>query len=683
MKKKYKIAHTAIIMAINAVFASSNLYAENQPNLPIDNLNISKAEQAENLYADNKDIVQKNTDKFSDNILEQIEQSGQSKYNIIETVVVSAAKVPQKLEKAIPAVISIDLKKSNPNTNSIADILKQQLGIEVKQAGGMGAQTSLFMRSSGSSQSLVLLDGVPVNSLSSGGTSIERLSLNNITSAEAVSGSVSSLYGSNAMGGVVNFTTLPKINLNSEQGRQTKYSADIKVKGGTDSSYGINSAFNGQYYNSANDALTSYGLKISGFETNGIDAMNKKIYPNSNPDKDSYSQKSAGLYLQHEQNNNLIAITAGTANTKADYDNAYDLPSDTHKYESTFNNIGLNFSSKFNDNLRTKFTLGYNQENAIDYKNDKQTSQYTNTNKYASLQADYLFNPDNIVSVQAERLNQDLDSDSKYQKTHRQTNSLRLGYAGQIDVHSIQANIRYDDISDIKHALTYFAGYGFNITPAWKIFASHSTGFRAAGFNELYGPFGGNPSLNTEHSKNAEIGTQYAQNGVLWRTSLYQNRYKDLIGYDSNYKPVNINKAKISGVESFIKTTFAGLNFSAGINWQNPQQIDITPQGEQKSTLLLRSKLFGNIGADYTFKPNGKNLIIGGNVQFTGNKQDYGSQKLGGYALVDLSADYALTKDLSLQAGIKNLLNRKNIFDAYGYNKPERKAFIQLSYTTK
>ncbi|MFM2343913.1 MAG: hypothetical protein RLZZ210_522 [Pseudomonadota bacterium] len=665
-KSSYKIAYTSIIMAINTALYATNGYAQQATAEP------QTTEAKTDIKNTSDSLIKKS---LSTNVEHT---ANTAEYTVLEPVIVTAAKVEQKLPKALPTTLAINLQKSNPNITSVVDVLRQQLGMELKQLGGVGGQTSLFMRSAGSSQSLVLLDGVPINSLSSGGTSIERLSLNNIASAEAVLGSVSSLYGSNAMGGVLSLSSLPKSTT-----KETKYSVDVKAKGGTDSTYGVNAGLNGQYYNQESHALTSYGLKVSGFETDGIDAMDKKAYPNSNPDKDGFSQRGASVYLQHQQNNNSIGITAGTTKSKGEYDNAYAMPTDTHKYKSTFNNFGLNLTSKFSSQLQGKVILGYNQEDATDYKNDKKTSEYTNTNKYASAQLDYFVNPENVVSLQAERLNQDLESNSKYKKNDRQTNSLRLGYVGQIDAHSIQANVRYDDVSDIKKAVTYFTGYGFNLNPAWKVFATHSTGFRVASFNELYGPFGGNQDLNPEKSKNVELGVQYAQSGIFWRTSIYQNRYTDLIGYDMNYKPININKAKISGIESLVKANIDKLNVYAGLNLQNPQQIDVTPQGEQKSTLLLRAKLFGNLGANYKFNAQGRDLTIGGNLQFTGDRQDYGRQKLGGYALLDLNLDYALTKELALQIGIKNALNRKGIFDAYGYNKPERKAFVQISYTSK
>ncbi len=606
-----------------------------------------------------------------------------SNTNDIDEVNVNTSKIEQKISQSLPTSYAIDIntyKQNTPQALTLNDVLKQQQGIEIKQLGGAGTQSSIFTRGAATSQqTLLMLDGIPINSLSNGGVSIERLSLNHIARAEALLGAASSLYGSQAMGGIIALESMPKLNVSSQKIQQ--YYPHIAFKLGSHNTREINTGFSASHYQPENTSILSYGLNLSNVSTDGINAMNQSIYPNSNSDKDGYTQKSTNTYLQYQHKNYTFGLQAGRINTKGEYDSAWDLSNTEHRYFNQFSHIGVNYTHNLSDVLKAKFKLGFNENNEKDFTDNTPSSNFINQNKYASTQFDYQFLPQNTLSLQIEGLQQTLDSDTNYEQNKRSTYSARLGYVGKINQHSLQANMRLDKVTNIDSNKSYFLGYGYQFTPRWKAFATYATGFRAPNFNELYYPYYGNPKLNPEYNTSIEAGIQYTNNNVFLRTSLYQSRYQDLITYDNQTNNLdNINKAKIMGIEQSVRFKYGATSIHANINWQQPQQKDI--QGSQiiASKILSKANLFANAGIERTMDVYNKPLSIGANMHFTSSKLDYPKQRLSAYALFNLDMRYQLSSDIAFQLGVTNVFNRKNIQDAYGYNKAGRTIFTQISF---
>jgi vitamin B12 transporter len=606
----------------------------------------------------------------------------------IDEVIVNTSKIEQKISHSLPASYAIDMhtyQQNEPYAFTLNDVLRQQQGFEVKQLGGAGTQTSIFSRSAANSkQTLVLLDGIPINSLSHGGASIQNLSLSHIAQAEALLGTASSLYGSQAMGGLVSFITIPKLRVSAQQLNQ--YKPNLAFKLGSNHTRQINTGFDASHYQPENNQIISYGINLADLRTDGINAMNQAIYPDSNADKDGYKQKSANAYIKYQQQNNELSLQAGHINTKGAYDSAYSLPSAEQRYVNKFSHIGLNYTQNFTDKLKAKFKLGFNENRNENIEDNKQTSDFVDQNKYVSTQFDYQFLPRNTLSFQIEGLKQTLNSQNiQYDENKRSTYSTRLGYIGAIQQHNLQANIRLDKVSNIDAHTSYFLGYGYNFTPNWKAFATYSTGFRAPSFDELYYPKYSNPKLTPEYNTSIETGVQYADNNLFLRTSLYQSRYRDLIAYDSKtYNLINMNKAKILGIEQAVRFKINKNNaLYANINWQKPEQTDISSGNAVSGKILAKANLFGNVGIQSVLDVYGKPLTIGTNMHFTSSKLDYPKERLNGYAWFDANMTYVLHRDIALQFGVSNIFNRKNTQDAYGYNKSGRTVFTQISFSPR
>ena len=242
---------------------------------------------------------------------------------------------------------------------------------------------------------------------------------------------------------------------------------------------------------------------------------------------------------------------------------------------------------------------------------------------------------------------------------------------GKIGDHNIQANVRYDHVDDAGSDTTGYLGYGYDLTPEWKLLASVSTSFLAPNLYQQYDPYSGNENLESEHSTNYEAGIQYAKGKNLIRLSVFEWHTRNLIDYvatgyyTGEYS--NVGRAKNTGAELTAQTEVFGLDVGSTMTWQNPKDRET---GDQ---LDRRAKFFGTLNVSKTY---GK-WYMGGDVQYTGHRPD-GDHDLGSYTLVNLNARYNITKEVSLYARIENLFD-KEYETAYGYNQMDRAAYVGVN----
>jgi vitamin B12 transporter len=280
------------------------------------------------------------------------------------------------------------------------------------------------------------------------------------------------------------------------------------------------------------------------------------------------------------------------------------------------------------------------------------------------------------VLLGLENLNQQVTSTYAFTQTTRKVNSLFAGYTGNYSAHQVQANIRQDRYSDFGTANTGLLGYGYVMNDAWRATASISTAFKAPTFNDLYGPvgWGSNPNLRAERSRNNEIGLHYTTAEQRVDVVYFDNRIRDLIAADNTWTLQNLSAARIDGFEVSYAGQFADTGVKAALTSQNPRDAN-TGQA-----LLRRAKSFASLGVLQqlgTWK-------VGGEWQYSGTREDYdintfARTTLASYSLVNLTANYDLSKQLKLSLRADNLFN-KDYMLAHGYNTLGRTLFVGLNY---
>ncbi len=584
----------------------------------------------------------------------------------MEEIVVTASRMPQAIDKTIAdTTVLTEQDIKNSGATDVATLLRSVAGIEVAQSGGLGSAAGIFMRGTNSDQVLVLLDGVRIDSATLGSTAIEHLMLDSIERIEIVRGNVSSLYGSEAIGGVIQLFT--------KQGHGApsfNASAGVGNEGTQHMSAGLSGVVQG----------TSYSVNAAHVKTDGVSAMNPALMPNANPNNNGYDNTTLDAQVRHAFDDDH-ALTASVYSTRGNvsYDNAFGLPTDINNMVEYIDKYSMAYDDQLSGMWHSQMRLAQGVDNSLAYTNGAQISRYQTRNNQAAWQNNFKIADKQQLSLSVENLNQAVTSNTLFTQTGRNVNSMLGGYVGEFGVHQLQFNLRQDRYSDFGIANTGLLGYGLSLTNSLRATASISNAFKAPTFDDMYWPlaFGyqGNPNLKPERSVNREAGLHYSSNGQRVDFIYFENRISDLIDLNASYTSVtNINQARISGQELSYNGVFGEYHLDAAATFQNP--VDATTG----QLLPRRAREFGNLGLSRDFGV----LNIGAEVRYSGARQDTNQLTsapvvLSAYQLLNLTARYQIDKHLNVLGSIGNVFNR-NYSEVYGYNTLGRTLFVGLNY---
>jgi len=582
----------------------------------------------------------------------------------MELVIMTPTRMPQSLDKTIADTAVLDEQAiRDSGAVDVPSLLKNLAGVEFYQTGGTGKQSSLFLRGTNSSHVLVLLDGVRINSATTGATAIDQLMLDQVERIEIVRGNVSSLYGSEAIGGVIQIFT-----------KRGKGDPAFNVSGGIEShnTQRLSAGFGGE------TGGTAFNVQISRFKTDGVSAIKPDIVPTVNPDNDGYDNSSLSGNARHAFNQDN-SLTASVFQSRGDvqYDDAFALaPTDLNTSKSRLSKFSVASDNRFSDSWQSKLQLAEGTDDSKTYLNGMQSSAIKTSNRQVGWQNTLQAGNFGSVLLGLENLNQQVTSDTAYTQSARKVSSLFAGYSGSHDSHQIQANLRQDRYSDFGVANTGLLGYGYAMTDAWRVTASVSTAFKAPTFNDLYGPvgWGNNPNLQPERSRNGEIALHYAADEHRVDVVCFDNRISDLIAADNTWTLQNLSAARSDGVEFSYAGKFGDTGVKAALTAQNPRD---TNTGQ---ALLRRARLYSSVGVMQQLGA----WKAGGEWQYSGTRDDYDINTfmrttLPSYNVVNLAANYALDKRLNLSLRADNVFN-KDYMLAHGYSTLGRTLFVGLSY---
>lgn len=579
-------------------------------------------------------------------------------------IVVTAQRGPQPLAEAIPQTTRFSRQDIQDSAaTDLPGLLEQAPGAQIIRNGPPGSNATLFLRGGSATQSLVLIDGVRVDSVSLGQAQIGTLPLSEIDHVEVVNGDVSALYGSGAMGGVVQIFTKdggnhpPRFNFSVGYGSYRTQTQQAGVSGALDK-----------------DGKTTFSFSVSRFKDNGFSSIDPALAPSANPDANGYLNESVSAMLRHKFDDRWDAgVRYFQSNGKDSFDNAFGAPTDINYLYSKVREASVFANGKLTDWWTTHVTAALGDDRAVDKTNGVYNNRFDTDNRQFTWQNDFKLAAQQKLQVGYERLEQSLESDS-FSAPDRHVNSVFAGYTARFGANQIQANVRRDQYSDFGGANTYYLGYGFDFTEHWKATASYSSAFRAPSFDDLYFPGSGNTSIRPERSHSIEAALQYASDevGVL-RLTAFQTRYSDLINYIPTqgglfFVAENVGRAKVQGIEGSWSGHVGKTDVRAALTVQNPVDED------SNTDLSRRARHFATFSANRSFG----GWRLGGEWLVSGPRNDSGTN-LGGYGLVNLSARYNITKAWFVSAHIDNVFD-KNYELAYTYNTPRRSAFITLGW---
>jgi vitamin B12 transporter len=546
---------------------------------------------------------------------------------------------------------------------TLPDLLKGTSGIDMTQQGGYGKIASVFMRGTNPDQLLVLIDGIKVGSVTAGTTSFEFIPIDQIERVEIIKGPQSSLYGSEAMGGVIQIFTRKGNMLD-------KPSVVVDTGGGSYDTYRAAGTVSGKWKNNW------YTLGSSGFGSHGFNARQPipGPYGFDQPDNDGYDNAAVNARLGHRFDNNA-EVEAFFMRTQGhtDYDGNYQ-----DKTDFVNQVVGTSASMDIIENWRSTLRLGQSRDDNDQFAPDGSfSSKFNSTRWNASWLNQFNLSDEHQLILGSDYRLDEVDSTEKYTENSRYDVGVFTELHSQLwDDHFMNASVRYDNNEAFGDAVTGNIGWRYNWDYGISLLANFGNAFKAPSFNDLYFPNYGNPNLKPEESTSVEAGLAGNHDWVQWEIRAYHTNIDNLITPTMNpltfeFSAENIGKAQIDGIETEISMQWLGWNGKLSMNLLSPKNRETNarlPRRAEQTLAFDLSRTFGSFD-------------VGANVLAQGDRFDntQNTIKVAGYVTVDLRAAYHLNKNWMLSAKLNNLLD-KNYQTVDTYNMPDRNFFVSVHY---
>lgn len=587
--------------------------------------------------------------------------------------VVTATRSPQLLGSTLPHTTVIgrdDIERSQ--ASDLVTLLQREAGLQRTQNGGVGTVSSVFMRGAPSLQTLVLIDGVPMNKQdASGAVSLEHLMLDNIERVEIVRGNVSAIYGSGAIGGVIQIFT---------RTGTREPSASLGLELGPRATRKLSAQAGGQI------GGTSISAGMSRYLTDGFSSIDVQQLPTANPDADAYENTSVNLSLVHRlAPSHQVGMRFSRSSGDTDYDNAYGAPADVQ-----FSTTRLNQFSLFADNTwgdwRSRVTLSEQSDRSNTNDNglfgsiDAFRTQATVLNWVNNL----AMGGNWLLTLGAERQWQSVDTASTVYTVYnakRDTTALFVGLEGDAGPGTVQFNLRRDKVGELSKTTGYL-GYSLPVTEQVRLIASTSTAFNAPPLGYLFAPGFGNPNLRPEQARSRELGAQYQAGTHLLRATYFNTKVKDQLDYDnSTFAFANLDQTSNEGLELSYKGKLGNTSLRGSLTLQDPID-DVTGQ-----PLTRRAKTLWSLGVSQPVA----GVLVDADLRHSSARSDRYSDPatfatinttLKSYTVLDLAVSYRLRADLELRARLDNVANA-SYQTVYSYNQQPRSLYVGLTWRPK
>jgi vitamin B12 transporter len=562
------------------------------------------------------------------------------KATTLDPVAVTASRNPQPIADLLADLTVIGTDEiQRSGAQSLTELLQRQPGVEITMNGGPGSTSGAFLRGANRGQTLVLIDGLRVGSSSVGATSLEAIPLDQIERIEILRGPASSLYGADAIGGVIQVFT--------KQAEGSTFVPSAAAGYGTYDTRNANAGLRGAL------GPLRFSVQAGGTRSSGYNAI-------VNPDNFSYNGDTDGYATENMGLNAVLPWAAGQEVAVQYFRNRLNTqfdggPSFDDRTITTLEAWSATSRNKLGERWLSILTAGEGSDDSV-----SQTaygdSPFKTTQRQFTWQNDVTL-PLGSLTVILERREEHLATDAGFAVTDRNTNSATGVYQLRYDAFALQANLRRDNSSQYGGETTGGVALGYRISPAWRVTAGYSTGFKAPSFNDLYYPLFSNPNLLPETARNTEVGAYWtaAAGAVRWeaRAIGYYNQVDDLIVFqcdaDFNCQPNNVDRATLKGVTLGLDLSWRDTRVKASLDLQDPEN-------DANGALLPRRAR--QHGAVQVLQQLGPVQLC---VEFVASSLRYDDAanlvKMGGYGIVNLTADWPFAKGWSL------LVRGNNVFD--------------------
>lgn len=582
----------------------------------------------------------------------QAERASADESTDLNPLVVTATLAPRTADDSLASVTVIDgatLRRQDPT--SIAELLRGQPGVDFASNGSFGKSGSLFVRGTGGDSTLLMIDGIRLRSATAGGAAWQYLEPRMFQRAEIVRGPRGSLYGADAVGGVVQLFT--------PEGEEGGPHPSVSVGGGSFGTQRYSAGFSGS------SGGTSYSFAGSHFSTDGTPVRR------DGEDK-GYDNTNGLARLSHTFDNGAkVGGLALRARGNTEYDGG-----DMDFVQQV---AGLYGELPVTENWRSRLTLSEARDELDNHMEPSDwapasTSIINTRTQTARWENTFSFGAHDLVAG-AEYSEDKVSGNNDYDVGSR--DNVAVFAQGLLDFSpvAIQASLRYDDNEAYGDEVTGSLALGYDLDGQHTLRASYGTAFRAPTFNDLYWPNSGNPELNPETSESLELGVRGQYSDWFWDLAVYQTDLDDMIAWaptDSGlWAPQNINQARIRGAELAGGAELGEWTLAAALTYTDPENRETGNRLQRRATQSLRLDADRRLG-DWS---------LGGSWIAQNHRYDdaANTQRLGGFGLFNLRAGWDFAPMWSARLTLENVLD-KEYETARDYTNAGRAAFLSLHF---
>ena len=582
----------------------------------------------------------------------------------LSETVVTATRTEQPLSDLVADVSIVDRESiASSGANGVADLLARLPGVEITRNGGVGNASSVYVRGAEQRFTAVYIDGVRIDSQSTGGAAWEQIPLSQIERIEVLRGPAAAVYGSDAIGGVIQLFT------RKGEGPAVPF---VGVGLGNQGTRKIEAGVSGA---AGPEGAMDYSVGLAHARSDGFDA---KASGSHNPDDDGYRSTSATARLGYRINaQHRIGANLLVSRLNSGYDGFTYKPAapDDDRNLSRLHTAGAHWAAQWSDSYSTRLSVN---ESLSRY--ETTPSPYlTETQLRGYLwQNDWRFGAHRL-SAALERREDQLENAALVGGTtrSRSQDALALGYGFSAGAHTVQANLRHDSDSEFGGKGTGSLAYGYAFAPSWRATASAGTAFRAPTLYQRFSQYG-DASLQPETSRNVELGMRYAHGTSTFSAVVYRNRVTNLINFAAGGTCgqafgcyLNTGKAEYSGITLAGTYKIVGVQLHGSVDFQNPRDLDTG------KLLRRRAKRHATLGADTAVA----GWTLGAELQASGRRFEDAANKnaLAGYTLFNLFASTRVARDYTLLARIDNAAD-KHYETAATYATGGRQLYIGLKW---
>jgi len=570
------------------------------------------------------------------------------------TVVVTATRVPTPLEEVLAPVVVIDRDTiARSVASDVPDLLRFHAGLEISRNGGPGQTTAVFIRGAESNHTLVLVDGVRINPGTIGLAALQNIAPSSIERIEVVKGPRSSLYGTDAIGGVVNVIT--------RRGSRDGWSTEVGYGDYDTRSASVVGGLSGERLEFD---LGVAWLDSDGFPTRSLDHVDR-----------GYDNLSANLQLRADLGPGEVALRHWRSEGTSEYSDFFLTPVD-QDYETSTSSLKLSWP------VGVAARLQASASHLEDRTRQNQSSDYLRTLRdTVDAQVDWTPRGSGHALGAGAMLSRERASSESFGEVMRaETEQVNLYVQDRVEsgAHRAQIALGYTHHETAGEALTWNVEYGHAFDNSTLLYGLAGTGFRAPDATDRYG-FGGNPALEPERSRNLELGLRHRlDERQSIAIAAFRNDIDDLIEFVTlSYDPFsgenrNVERARIDGVEASYEYDAAPWRARIEAIHQDPRN---RTTGE---TLLRRARDSLTLSVQRAVGP----VALGIDVLAAGERKDFGFPEpvtLDAYVLANLTASWQVNPVWTIVARIENLLDEQYEL-AHTFNTPDRGVYVALRY---